>query len=97
MLENTLAGLLKFGNSPFAKEDAKFMIVKVVNGDNDPEIIINTRSNFESKLDYYQKAYTEELVLKNNPDIRITEYYFVEDLDDLTFLISDEFELDELI
>ena len=38
---------------------------------NKPEIIINTYSNFKSKLSYYEKAYNNDLTLKSNPNIKI--------------------------
>lgn len=40
------------------------------------EMIANTQ-NFEEKLDYYLNAYTEDLCLKNNPQIMIIKYLFV--------------------
>lgn len=38
----------------------------------DFEIIINTRSNFESKLKYYQSSYDDDLTLKVCKDICIS-------------------------
>lgn len=36
-----------------------------------PEIIINPKNNFDAKMEYYQKAYDENLRLKANPEIKI--------------------------
>lgn len=35
------------------------------------EIIINESPNFMKKLEYYKKAYNNDLTLKNCPDIKI--------------------------
>lgn len=45
-----------------------------------PEIIINPAENFEEKLRYYQKAYTDDLVLKTFNGIRIKDFAPVDDL-----------------
>jgi hypothetical protein len=82
MNEMTLEGLLRLGNSHYAKHDARFMIVEVEVEGASPEIIINPKENFEAKLNYYAKAYNEDLTLKTNPNIRIVRYDFVEDLRD---------------
>lgn len=44
-------------------------------GSSHPEIIINTRENFDAKFDYYMSAYDDDLILisaKGKKDIRIT-------------------------
>lgn len=38
------------------------------------ELIINFESNVDKKLEYYEKAYDDDLRLINNPDIRINMY-----------------------
>lgn len=40
-------------------------------GFDEPEIIINPKENFESKLAYYKKAYNEDLTLKTFNGIKI--------------------------
>lgn len=40
-------------------------------GFDEPEIIINPKENFESKLEYYKKAYNEDLTLKTFNGIKI--------------------------
>jgi len=37
----------------------------------DPEIIINSKNNLDYKKQYYNEAYTDDMRLKNNKDIRI--------------------------
>ncbi|UNY40030.1 hypothetical protein KLEB273_gp082 [Bacillus phage vB_BauM_KLEB27-3] len=81
MNEMTLQGLLRMGRSIYAQEDAKFMLIVVKAEGSSPEIIINPKENFESKLAYYEKAYNDDLTLKNNPNIQIIDYHFVENLD----------------
>lgn len=81
MNDMTLQGLLNLGNSSYAK-DAQFMMIKLLAGDSAPEVIINPQKNFESKLSYYEKAYNEDLTLKNNPSIRIIDFDFLESAED---------------
>ena len=45
-------------------------------GFRDPEIIINSYENFDSKLEYYKKAYDEDLKLKTFDGIRITDFTY---------------------
>lgn len=40
-------------------------------GNDDVEIIVNPRCNFENKLEYYKKAYDDNLVLKTFNGIKI--------------------------
>ncbi|MGB8452759.1 MAG: hypothetical protein WCD89_10530 [Anaerocolumna sp.] len=49
-------------------------------GNEENEVIINPSCNFENKLEYYRKAYDENLVLKTFSGIRIVgAYSFDED------------------
>lgn len=77
MYEMTLSGLVRAGASIHAKEDAKWMVIKVQAYNNEPEIIINPKTNFDSKLHYYSQAYNENLTLKSNTNIKIIDYNFV--------------------
>ena len=43
---------------------------------NKPEIIINSRENFEVKLEYYKKAYNDDLTLKSFDGIKITGFMY---------------------
>ena len=57
--------------------DVKFIAVKILmDGQEKPEVIINQRQNFESKLAYYTKAYNEDLTLKTYGGIRIVGFAF---------------------
>ncbi|GLO66237.1 hypothetical protein [Oceanobacillus kimchii] len=82
MNELTLEGLLRLGSSEYVKEDANWMIIEVKAFNNEPEIIINPKENFESKLEYYSNAYNEDLTLKSNSNIRIVAYDFAEAIQD---------------
>lgn len=82
MYEMTLSGLIRVGSSQYAKEDAQWMIIEVKAFDNDGELIINPKSNFDAKLHYYSEAYNEDLTLKNNGNIKIVSYDFVESISD---------------
>jgi hypothetical protein len=76
--ENTLANLESELNTDFAKHEAEYMVLKVMNDKSkDPEYIINPRPNFETKLQYLLKAYNDDLTLRNNPVIRIVEFHFL--------------------
>lgn len=53
----------------------KYVAIKVeMVGYNKPEIIINDRDNFEKKIEYYKKAYNDELVLKSFDGIKIVDF-----------------------
>ncbi|HHX60341.1 MAG TPA: hypothetical protein GX707_06340 [Epulopiscium sp.] len=78
----TLEGFLKVGNSYYGENKAKYMIIYVSVEGNTPEIIINTKENFKAKLNYYTKAYNNDLTLKANSNIKIVKYDFVEELND---------------
>lgn len=85
----TLSKMLNTGDLEIKKGNAKYMIIEVQAFDNKPELIINPRENFDDKLYYYSNAYNEDLTLKANENIKITNYSFVED-------VYDYFEKDEL-
>ena len=42
----------------------------------EPEHIINHKPNFEAKKAYYDNAYDDNLIMINNPDIRIVNFRF---------------------
>jgi hypothetical protein len=77
MNEMTLAGLLRAGNSDWAKNGADIMVVWVEGATPVPEMIVNQPENFAAKLAYYSKAYNEDLTLKNAPHIKIVNYNFM--------------------
>ena len=41
-----------------------------------PEIIINENANFDSKFDYYRKAYNEDLTLKTFSGVKIVGFTY---------------------
>jgi hypothetical protein len=54
------------------KMDANYIGVLIqMQGFETPEIIINETPNFKSKLEYYEKAYNEDLTLKTFSGIKI--------------------------
>ncbi|CAM3778268.1 hypothetical protein [Alkalicoccus chagannorensis] len=78
MHEMTLKGLLRVGRSYFTEHEAKWMIIGVQAYGNEVEWIINPKANFKTKLEYYEQAYNEDLTLKDNSNIKIVDYDFVE-------------------
>lgn len=52
--------------------DEEFVAVAVeTNGNDEYEIIINPRENFEKKLEYYKNSYNDDLVLNTYNGIKI--------------------------
>lgn len=77
MFNPTLSSLLN-ASKTYHVQDAEYLVVIIEGNAPAPEIIVNPKKNFKSKLEYYEKAYNEDLTLKNNTDIRITGFYFVD-------------------
>lgn len=51
---------------------ANYIGVRIqMQGYDEPEVIINPRENFETKLEYYKKAYNDDLTLKTFNGIKI--------------------------
>lgn len=62
----------------------EYVAVKVdMQGFEKPEIIINKKQNFDAKLDYYKKAYDENLVLKTFNGIRIVGFTYADTFEDI--------------
>lgn len=65
-------------------EDAKTQNKKYVGvlismqGFPNPEIIINTSENFDTKLAYYKKAYNDDLTLKAFNGIKIEDFDYTD-------------------
>ncbi|WP_039242642.1 hypothetical protein [Clostridium botulinum] len=60
-----------------SQKDKKYVGVKIeMSGFKKPEIIINENANFDSKFDYYKKAYNEDLILKAFNGIKIVGFTF---------------------
>jgi hypothetical protein len=58
------------------------VLVKNINSEGE-ELIINPYVNFDDKLEYYQKAYTDDLVLKTYNGIKIVGFTFGNTLEDI--------------
>lgn len=64
--------------------DKKYIAVMVkANDSKRAEIIINYNENIESKLNYYMKAYDEDLKLINAPSIKIIDFIYSDNLTDI--------------
>lgn len=56
------------------KEKGLDMVIKLkMPNQEEPEIIMNYNKSIDTKLEYYQKTYTDDLVHKNNSDIQIID------------------------
>lgn len=65
---------------------ANYVGVKIeMQGFESPEIIINPIANFESKLQYYKKAYNEDLTLKTFSGIKIVGFTYGETFSDIEY------------
>ena len=67
-----------------SRQDKKYIGVKIqMQGFPKAEIIINENENFDSKLDYYKKAYNEDLTLKTFNGIRIVGFTYGDSFKDI--------------
>ena len=67
-----------------SKQNKKYVGVKIqMQGFSKPEIIINENENFNSKLDYYKKAYNEDLTLKTFNGIKIVGFTYGDSFKDI--------------
>ena len=55
-----------------------------------PEIIINSKENFEEKLEYYRKAYDENLILRSFNGIRIIGFTYGDTFENIEEDLVDE-------
>ncbi len=67
-----------------------FMVIKIATeGNPGPEIIINSKENYEQKIGYYDKAYNEDMELIKAKEvgklIRITDVLMTSNLNDLSW------------
>ena len=66
------------------ENNSKYIAVKIKTRNSiGEEIIINPKSNFETKLDYYKNAYDENLVLKSFNGIQIVGFTYGNSLEDI--------------
>ena len=62
-------------------QDATWIAVAIkTNGNESSELILNPNVNFDSKLEYYKKAYTDDLVLKSFDGIKIVGFTYANTL-----------------
>ena len=67
-----------------SRQDKKYVGVKIqMQGFPKAEIIINENENFDSKFDYYKKAYNEDLTLKTFNGIRIVGFTYGDSFKDI--------------
>jgi len=75
-LENTFEAAYQNG--------ARLVAVKIeMQGFEKPEVIINQTENFKTKLEYYKKAYNQDLTLKAFNGIKIIGFTFGDTFDDI--------------
>lgn len=66
------------------REEWAYIGVKIqMQGFEQPEVIINPFNNFDAKLDYYKKAYNDDLTLKTFNGIKIIGFTFGDDFGDI--------------
>ena len=70
--------LLSVLSNPFARKYCEIMIES--KDLPDVERIINEKTNYQSKADYYERAYNDNLVLNSCSDIRITAVHMIDSL-----------------
>lgn len=66
------------------KMGARFIAVEIeIEGFKEPEIIINRFENILDKLDYYKKAYNDDLTLKSFSGIKIVGFAWSNNIEEL--------------
>ena len=68
-----------------AKEQGfSYVGVKIkMEGFEEPEVIINPNANFDNKLEYYKKAYNDDLTLKSFNGIKIIGFSYGDTYDEI--------------
>lgn len=75
---------LKYCFAEAKKLNYNYVAVKIdMQGFEKPEVIINEKANFDKKLEYYEKAYDDNLVLKSFNGIRIVGFTFADVYEDI--------------
>lgn len=82
MNDMTLNGLRNAFSSEW-RHDSRFFGVLVKLGEGHYEVIINSYLKFDEKLEYYIKAYNDDLTLKANTNIQIINYTFAESFEEI--------------
>lgn len=60
--------------SKWAKESNFLGVLVDINGLK--EVIINSKENYQTKLEYYKNTYSENLIHKHAPDVKILDFTF---------------------
>lgn len=81
MLEMTLDGLIRAFDSQWAKESEYAGILVNISGVK--EVIINSRENYEAKVEYFKNAYDENLIHKHAAGVSIINYTFSDNFIDI--------------
>ena len=68
-----------------AKENGSRYVAVCIRTEGHPgeEIIVNPFSNFEKKLEYYKKAYNDDLTLKSFNGIRIVGFTYADSFEEV--------------
>lgn len=66
-------------DSRWAKESNFVGILVDINGVK--EVIINSKENYQTKLEYYKKAYNENLTHKHDTKVKIIDFTFAVNYD----------------
>jgi len=62
----------------------EYIGVKIqMEGFREPEVIINPFNNFDAKLEYYKKAYNDNLILKTFNGIKIIDFTAGDDFNEI--------------
>ncbi|AGR46669.1 hypothetical protein PP653_gp003 [Bacillus phage Basilisk] len=73
----TLKEFLRMSNTDWVKNTAELLVLKIKVFDSEPEVQVNPKANFGSKLKYIAGAYNDDLTLKTNSNIKIVSYDFL--------------------
>ena len=69
-----------------SQKDKKYVGVLIqMQGFPRPEVIINENANFDSKFDYYKRAYNDDLTLKTFNGIKIIGYTYGDEYADIEY------------
>lgn len=91
MQDLRLGEFLELGRLWQTQEYFKYMVVTIQAYNQAPEVIVDLPSNFDSRLNYYEEAYNEDMTLKSNRNIKIIGFEFYDEdigLSDLFDVIS---------
>jgi len=89
-MKNLTMKNLERGFEEAQRNGLKYVGVKIqMEGFPKPEIIINPIDNFDAKLEYYKKAYNDDLTLKTFNGIKIVGFTFEDKFNYIQVLLVD--------